>query len=142
MRRRLAIAVTAVALLAATLAYLHDPPWLLSTTSGLHAWEAEPGGMRYRWMGAHASFFVPSDAHVLEIPLRTTFATDRDWPIEATVTIDDRPADRLVLSDREWHRSVINLPSPAGRRARRIDIRLDRVREDDRGAQMGELSIR
>jgi hypothetical protein len=139
-RRLITIVVIAAALIAA-LAYLHDPPWLLSVTSGMRPWEADADGRRVRWMGGHASLFVPSDAHAVSIPLRTTFGAG-DLPVTATISIDDRPVDRVALTDPEWRASTVRLPPKDGRRVRRIDIRVDRTRDDNRGAAVGEVSIR
>jgi hypothetical protein len=128
--------------LAASLWYLRDPPWLLGTTSGVGRWETAPDGTRFRWIGGHASLFVPSDAHAAEIPLRTTFDTPADWPVAVSVTLDDRPVERLVLSDGAWRTAVVRLPPPDGRRVRRLDIRVDRLRAEARGAAMGEIRLR
>jgi hypothetical protein len=122
--------------------YLRDPPWLLSMTSGLRSWESDRDGRKFRWMGGHASLFVPSVARAVEIPLHTTFDSPADWPVTVDLAIDDRPGDRLVLSDREWHTILLRLPPAGSRRVRRIDIRVDRTRGDNRGAAVGELTIR
>lgn len=137
--RILAGGVVAIAVVAALL-YLRDPPWLLSTTSGLRGWESE-GGRRFRWMGGHASVFVPATARSIEIPLRTTFDRPGDWPITVRVSIDDRIGDQLVLGDAKWHSVVLRMPPPASRKVRRVDIRVDRTREDNRGAAVGEIRI-
>ena len=134
--------VVLVAAFVATLAYLRDPPWLISVSSGMHGWEIDTTGVRVRWTGGHASFFVPADARAIELPLRTAFDHPDDWPITVNVSIDDRPADRLVLEDAAWHRSILIMPAPGTRRVRRIDIRTDRTRDDNRGAALGEVVIR
>jgi hypothetical protein len=126
----------------ALLGYLRDPAWLLSTTSGLRGWETDADGTRVRWMGGHASLFVPASAGAVELPVRTTFDASGDWPITVTVTIDDRMSNRLVISDGEWHSMLVPLPTGGHRSVRRLDIRLDRTREDNRGAAIGELRIR
>lgn len=141
-RRRLILATVGALALVAALAYLRDPPWILSMTSGMREWETAADGTRYRWTGGHASFFVPSDAGSVEIPVRTTFDAAKAWPVVVTVTLDDRPADRIVLTDAAWRRSLIRLPPPRGRRARRIDLRVDRMRDDNHGVAIGELRIR
>lgn len=135
-----AIVVIAVAI-GASLAYLRDPPWLLSVTSGMRAWETDADGRRFRWMGGHASLFVPSDARVVSLPLRTTFAPG-DPPVTATIWIDDRPVDRVLLADPNWHESTVRLPPKGSRRVRRIDIRVDRTRDDNRGAAVGDVSVK
>jgi hypothetical protein len=140
--RRLAGIAIACVTLAAALAYLRDPPWLLAMSSGLRGWETAADGTRFRWAGGHASFFVPSTAHSLRVPLRTTFDTAGDWPITVSISIDDEPVDRLVLSDPGWRESVLRLPPPRGRRVRRVDIRADRTREDNRAVQVGEISVK
>jgi hypothetical protein len=140
-RRRLGIAIVGAAALAGCLAYLRDPPWILSMTSGLRKWETAADGTRHRWTGGHASLFVPSDAAAVEIPMRTTFDETNAWPVAVTVTLDDRPVDRIVLTDPSWRRSRFRLPPPGGRRARRVDIRVDRVRDKNYGVALGEIRI-
>jgi len=137
-RRHVAVTIIVVA----ALAYLRDPPWLLSTTSGMRPWERDAAGTRMRWLGGHASFFVPADAHVIEIPVRTTFERPDDWPIAVSVSIDDRPANRIVLTDAAWRRVVVTMPPRGWRRVRRIDLRMDRTRDDNRAAAIGEVVTR
>lgn len=140
-RKTLLVLVVGCLVALPVLLYLRDPPWLLTSSSGFRGWERGPDGERFRWMGGHASFFVDATARSVELPFRTSFAPG-DWSIMVTVSIDDRQSDRLVLSDGDWHRAVLRLPPPGDRKARRIDIRLDRVREEDRGAIVGEPRIR
>jgi hypothetical protein len=142
-RRRLSIAIAGTAALVGCLAYLRDPPWLLSMTSGVRKWETAADGTRHRWTGGHASLFVPSDAAAVEIPMRTTFDETNAWSVTVTVTVtlDDRPVDRIVLTDPAWRHSRFRLPPPGGRRARRIDIRVDRVRDKNYGVALGEIRI-
>ena len=141
-RRPIVFTIVVVAAVLAALAYLRDPPWLLSTTSGMRGWETDSSGTRLRWMGGHASFFVPANARSIEMPLRTIFARGDDWPVVVTVTIDDRPAERLVLRDGRWQRIVVSMPAAGSRRVRRIDLRMDRTRDDNRSAAIGEVVVR
>jgi len=141
-RRHAILLMVFLSAAAALLGYLRDPPWLLATTSGLRPWETGADGTRFRWMGGHASVFVPSSARAVELPVRTTFDAPGDWPITVTVAIDDRMSDRIVLSDSEWHSMLLRLPPAGGRKVRRLDIRLDRTRDDNYGAAIGELRIR
>ena len=136
------VAVVITTVVVAAAAYLRDPPWLLSTSSGMRGWETDTSGARVRWTGGHASFFVPADARAIELPLRTTFDHPDDWPITVSVAIDDRPADRIVLENGQWHQVVLVMPPRGTRRVRRIDIRADRTRDDNRGAALGEVVIR
>lgn len=138
--RRAAIGVVAILALAAAVAYLRDPPWLIDVTSGFTRWESDRAGTRYRWMGGHASFFVPAGARSVSIPMRALFDSLQDWPITATITIDDRAADRVVFTDEAWRTSWLRLPPPGRRRVRRIDIRVDRTRPGNRGLQVGPVT--
>lgn len=122
--------------------YLRDPPWLSTLESGFRAPETLPDGTTARWIGGHASFFVPSTAATIMIPLRTTFESLDDPPITVTIAVDDRPADRVTLLDDTWHHRRLTMPVPAGRRVRRIDVRADRVRAGNRGVQLGVVVSR
>ena len=84
------------------LAYLRDPPWLLGMESGFRAWENTVDGTRVRWIGGHASFFVPADAASFVMPVRTTFASTDDSSGHARVTVDDRAAAVAVLASPGW----------------------------------------
>ena len=135
-RRGWTAVVVVVMVLAAALAYLRDPPWLVHVTSGLGRWETNDDGVRYRWTTGHASFFVPSSAEFVTFRVRAPKQDPRDWPITATVTIDDRPADMLEVSDEQWSVVRLRLPQRGGRNVRRIDIKLDRVRSANHGVQL------
>ena len=138
---RLAQLVVLIAVLAATLAYLRDPPWLARMESGFRQWQTASDGTRYRSMAGHASFFVPADARAIAIPARTSFVDRDDPPVEISIAIDDRPADAFVLRDGAWKVTEIRLPPPGSRRLRRIDVRVDRLRRGLRGADIGEVAV-
>jgi hypothetical protein len=127
------------AALVGTLAYLRDPPWLIGYTAGLRGWERRAGEPPYRWSGGHASFFVRSAAGAVEVPLSTTFDASDARPMTVTVSIDDRVAARLVLTDAAWHRVRVPLPQPGGRRVRRVDVRTNVTRDDNHGVRIGEV---
>jgi hypothetical protein len=139
--RRVVLTLIVAIVVIVALAYLRDPPWLLSTTSGMRPWETDGSGTRMRWTGGHASFFVPADARSIEIPIRTTFEQIDDWPIAVSMSIDDRPANRVVLTDAAWHRIVLTMPPRGSRGVRRIDLHMDRTRDDNRAAAIGEIVI-
>lgn len=137
MRRRAWTLLGAAALvLIAALAYLRDPPWLVRVTSGLTDWETDRAGTRYRWTRGRGSFFVPASDEFVTFRIRAPKEDPRDRPVTATVTIDDRPADVIKVSEEDWRLVRLRLPSPAGRKVRRIDIKLDRVRSGNRGVQL------
>jgi hypothetical protein len=74
----------------------------------------------------------------MRLPLRTTFDRPDEWPIAVSITLDDEPADRVVLADAAWNERVIRLPPPGSRRVRRVDIRSDRARDDNHAVRWGE----
>ena len=139
-RRWIALTLTAAGL-AALLGYLRDPAWLANVESGLHEWRTGPDGLRYRWTTGHASFFVPSSSARITIPARVTFDQSGDPPVLVRIAIDDRLADEFELRDDRWTARRLVLPPPASRRVRRIDIRVDRLRPDNRGIQLGEIAL-
>ena len=134
--KRGAVVVLVVLGLVAALAYLRDPPWLVHVTSGLTGWETGADGVRYRWTGGHASFFVPADAGNVTLRLRGFKEAPSDWPVTATLLIDDRPVDRVTFDDERWRTVRVRLPPPGERRVRRVDIKLDRLRSGQRGLQL------
>jgi hypothetical protein len=128
--------VIVAALLVAALAYLRDPPWLAQVTSGMGNWQTDSDGTRYRWTTGHASFFVPSATEFVSFRMRAPKQDPRDWPITATITIDDRRADIIKVNDEYWSVVRLRLPQRGGRKLRRIDVKLDRVRSENRGVQL------
>ena len=141
MTRRIAVPIVAALAVAAAFAYLRDPPWLISQTSGLHEWLHPPGQPRYRWSGGHASFFVRADAGIFDIPVSTTFDPPGDTPMMVTVSVDGDTAARIVLTDGSWQRVRIALPPPGSRKVRRIDVRTNVTRDNNRGVRVGEIEL-
>jgi hypothetical protein len=135
-------AVAGGALVLAGLTYLYDPPWLAGVESGLRGWEIANDNRRYRWTSGHASFFVPSSATAIGIPLRTTFAAPENQPMTVAISVDDRLASTVVLREDEWQTTLVTLPAKGRRSLRRIDVRVDRIRNGNRGVQLGEVEIR
>ena len=140
-RRLLSLCIAAAGLVAA-LAYLRDPPWLAGMESGFRRWETAAGGVRYRWIAGHASFFVPATATAIVIPLRTTFSDPGDPSVRISIAIDDRLADEVVITDDQGSARALRLPPPGRRQLRRVDVRVDRLRPGMRGAQIGAVVIR
>lgn len=123
--------------IAAALAYLRDPPWLIDQASGLRGWEQPIGEPRYRWSGGHASFFVRADAGSFDLPLSTTFDEKDSRPMMVTVSVDDVIAARVVLTQSGWTGAGVTLPAPGSRRVRRIDVQTNVIREDNHGVRIG-----
>ncbi|MEO6237461.1 MAG: hypothetical protein ABIQ52_10725 [Vicinamibacterales bacterium] len=138
MRARVLIAVL---LVSGTLWYLRDPAWLATQTTGLRGWQRSADGTRYRWSGGHASFFVPSDARTIKVPVATTFDAGGAEPMVVTFSVDGRRAARVLLAAPGWQEVTLPMPSPGSRRVRRVDVQATSTREGNRGVQLGELQI-
>jgi hypothetical protein len=117
------------ALLVCALAYLHDPPWLGEVTSGMLRWEEDPPGTRFRWTMGRASFFVPSDATTMTLPLRAVFPGPNGRPVIVGVSVDDRWLAEIELPrPDEWVRTSLPLPRTATSRSfRRVDLHISRT---------------
>jgi len=128
MTRRVWIAA-ACAALAGALAYLREPPWTEAVTSGLRPWEEDPPGTMFRWTFGRATFFGPADAATMTLPLRAVFPGPAGSPVTVDVRVDDRWLATIALSDpSSWVESTLPLGRrPAGRRFRRVDLRVSRV---------------
>jgi hypothetical protein len=137
--RRTAGVLALVAALGCAVWYLRDPAWLIHQTTGLRAPQRAPDGTVFRWSGGHASFFVPSDAGAIRLPLATTFDAADSRPMVVTVFVDDKRASRILLTDEAWHTLTVPLPPRGSRRVRRIDIKTSVVRDDNHGVKVGEL---
>ena len=133
-----AAAIIVFLAVAALLAWLRDPGWLAGIESGFGRWERASDGVAYRWTAGRASFFVPADLQAIEIPLRLPIQPG-DWPAVVTISIDDRPADRIVMAEDGWQTRRVLLPPRGSRRLRRIDIHVDRTRPGNRGVVVGEV---
>jgi hypothetical protein len=128
MTRRIAIAASC-ALLVGALAYLRDPSWSASITSGMYPWEEDPPGTRFRWTMERGSFFVPADASTMMLPLRAVFPGKTDRPVVVSVSVDDRWLADVALPDPEaWVKTSLPLPRHrTWRRFRRVDLRVNRT---------------
>ena len=141
--RRAGAAALLVAAVAA-LWYLRDPAWLAHQTTGLRPWQRDADGRAYRWSGGHASFFVPSDAKQLRVPVATIFDPRQprgDEPMLVTFTIDDRRAARVLLGDPRVQEVILDMPAPGSRRVRRVDVRTNITRESNHGVMVGPVSM-
>jgi len=139
LRPKAALGVAAIVTLLGAAAYLRDPPWLVRVTSGLGGWETDEAGHRYRWTRGRASFFVPADAAAVVLTMRDLKDIPANWPVTATITIDDRPGQVVRLRDGSWQEVILRLPPRANRAVRRIDVHLDRVRSRQRGIQLRDV---
>jgi len=111
----------------AALVYVRDPPWLGRLTTGFGSWE-QAEGIRFRWMGGRASFFVPSGSTKIEIPLQAPIRSTGGDPFVVDVRVDDKPAAEVIMRDEGWTTATIVVPPIATRRRfRRIDVFANRT---------------
>jgi hypothetical protein len=127
-RTRISAGIACV-LLVLALGYLRDPPWAGRITSGMRGWEEDPPGTRFRWTTGRASFFVPSAATAMMLPLRAVFPGSNGRPVAVTVSVDDRWLATIELPRPDaWVRTVLPLPRRAtSRRFRRVDLHVNRT---------------
>jgi len=144
-RQRWIKAVVSVLAAAAVVAYLYDPPWMGGVTSGLRPWEEDPPGTLFRWTAGRGTFFVPSSATSMTVPLRAVFPGPDGTPVTVEVRDDGRLLATIALNDPEaWIRTTVPLKRYAGRRRfRRIDLRVSRVVPPFAlGVMTGEVVVR
>ena len=145
MTRRVLLSCAVAAVLVAGAVYLHDPPWAGRLTSGLRGWEEDPPGTRFRWTAGRASFFVPSGARTMTLPLRAVFPGPSGVPVTVSVSVDDRFLADIELRDPdEWVRASLPLPlKSTTRRFRRVDLHISRtvVGEFVLGVMTGEVEL-
>ena len=136
--------VLVLAACGALVAYLRDPAWLDGVTSGFGRWEQESSGVRLRWMGGRASFFVPAAASGLDIPVRAPAMDQSPGPFVIDVRIDDKRVTRSVVQGPGWVVLAVPLPLAAGgRRLRRVDLYASRTwGERSLSVQVGEVRTR
>ncbi len=140
--RRLVVTGAVLLVILVALAYLRDPGWLATETTGLRGWQQAPDGTRYRWSGGHASFFVPSNPSRVGFRIATTFDASDSRPMIATVRLDDENVSRVALTDSSWRLVEIAMPPRASRRFRRIDVHTNIVRDGNRGVMITEVDAR
>jgi hypothetical protein len=133
-----------IALLAAALGYLRDPPWIADITAGFRRWERDVSGERFRWTVGRATFYVPSQARSLTMPIRSGLPGPDGAPVTVFVSVDDRGVTEIRLDDpSRWVRSTVTLPTrPTRRQSRRVDLRISRTVGDQAlGVQVGEVVV-
>jgi hypothetical protein len=146
MTRTRIVAFAGCVLLVLGAAYLRDPPWVGQITSGMREWETElRRGTRFRWTTGRASFFVPSEAKFMTLPLRPGFPAPDGGPVTVSISVDGRwLADVELRQPQEWVRTSLPLPQKeASRRFRRIDLHVSRtiVGPFIFGVQTGEIEL-
>ena len=144
-RQRWTKTVFGVLAAVAVVGYLYDPPWMGGVTSGLRPWEEDPPGTLFRWTAGRGTFFVPSSATSMTLPLRAVFPGPDGTPVTVDVRDDGRWLATIELNDpAAWIRTTVPLKRYAGRRRfRRIDLRVSRVVPPFAlGVMTGEVVVR
>jgi hypothetical protein len=142
--RRLKTAAVLLAV-AAILGYLRDPAWIGGVTSGMRPWEQDLPGTLFRWTMGRATFYVPSNATLMTLPLRSVFPGPNGSPVRVDVRDDGMLVATVDLAEPDaWVRQMVPLSRYTGtRRFRRIDLHVSRVLPPyDFGVITGEVSVR
>ena len=82
-------------------------------------WQRDAEGVRYRWAGGRAVFFVESGIRAVGIPLRAGSALPR---LEVRVLIDGREANRVTVQAGDEWRTVRLMLLPGGASYHRIEL--------------------
>ena len=132
-----------LAALCGLLLYLRDPPWLGNVTSGFHHWELDSVGVRFRWMGGRASFFVPAGASRVEIPFHALFPAGPSDPFLIDVRIDDKRVTQIILGEGGWITATVPIrTTPTSRKFRRVDLYANRTwSEQSLSVQVGDVKV-
>jgi hypothetical protein len=99
----------------------------------------------FRWTSGHATFYVPSTAATLAVPIRAAFPGPEGRPVSVHIDVDDRRVVAIAIDQPgAWRQTIVNLPrTRTWRRSRRVDVRVDRtVGESNLGVQLGEIEWR
>ena len=141
-RSRLLAVVVAVAVTSAAACYLYDPPWIGGATSGMRPWEEDPPGTHFRWTDGRASFFVPSGAVTMTLPIKAWFPGANGEPVRVNVAVDDRWLTEIVVRNpAAWEETTVPLPRRlTHRRYRRVELRVSRTMKlFNLGVAVGEV---
>ena len=128
-RARLLAIVVALGVVSVAAWYLYDPPWIAGATSGRRSWEEDPPGTRFRWTDGRASFFAPSGAVAMTLPIKAWFPGPNGEPVRVNVAVDDRWLTEIVLRNpAAWEETTVPLPRRlTHRRYRRVELRVSRT---------------
>jgi len=76
----------------------------------------------FRWAGPRATFFMSRSVRAINVPLAAKLPDTADGA-QVDILVDGRLADRIMLSDRDWHDIGVNAPQ-SGQRFWRVDLRV------------------
>lgn len=107
---------------------------------GVDNWRTGGDGVRFRWSGPRATFFMRSSVRAIEIPVAANPPSVREG-FQIEVAVEGNVASRLTLHDRRWHSVRINAPA-ARRRFWRIDLRTSPIEGPNRRIlRVGEIAV-
>ena len=86
---------------------------------GVSTWQRGEGGMRYRTGGTTSTVFIPADAPIVVIPLRSAV---RDTELRVRLTLDGRPADIVRVPADRWYELRLVVPPTSKARFRRLEF--------------------
>jgi hypothetical protein len=84
-------------------------------------WQHDADGTRFRWAAARSTFFVPSSARTVRIPLRLPDKASN--ALEVRILVDGREANRVLLQPGpRWQTVLLLQPQRASADFLRIDL--------------------
>jgi O-antigen ligase len=107
---------------------------------GLSQWQAAIDGVRYRLAQPTSSVFVPTEARMIVVPLRSR-STGPD--LRVRVTLDGRPADIVTVPSDRWQ--PLRLQVQQDRRAprfRRLELQVEDAAAGDEVLMIGKVEAR
>ena len=89
---------------------------------GLSGWERDQDGIQYRLAGVTSTVFVPAEAAVIELPLRSI---EESGELQVELHLDGRYADMVRVRPEDWRVLTIRMPRRGdGRRYRALELRV------------------
>jgi len=76
---------------------------------GFYDWEGDPE-RRFRWTSRRATFFIPLDAHQLQLQLRAIHVGPNRAPTQVSIAIGGRTFHKVWLADDDWVTVSLRVP--------------------------------
>ena len=103
---------------------------------GLSLWQMAGDGQRYRIATGPATIFIPSDAAVVKVPLRTSGGATRH-PV--SIRLRGRLVDRVQIEGTAWTWYKFNVPQHE--RARFVPLQLELEGAPGEQLHVGKVSV-
>jgi O-antigen ligase len=99
---------------------------------GLSGWQRDNDGRQYRFAGAQSTIFVPADADLITVPLRSL---QPGMELQVSLRLNGRLANLVRVPSDRWHEQRLLLPLQAdGRRFHRLELLVG-------GAHAGDAAV-